>query len=272
MSSHGHLFDHARYLVQSGFFSKKEIFERVADMCRDTSEDLSAVAPKLRGYTAKQLALREAEERTWTERTQSDQLDDAFAAMSQAGLVARQNSGWTLTTGWEDCWDEYRSRKERGEEPRGAVFYHEQDTERGVLGEGLYLAFGAFAEKDDEFPERNAEVAREVCAVLAEHGIAHEWDGDPRTRIRVLPFPWRKRQLTQAPPPPPKPTPWRRLAHADGRRWEARAAGAAVELRIIDADGDVIERKRPARDAAEATRAVESLVQEQIADGFAESG
>ena len=49
-------------------FSKKEVFARVAGMCRDTSEDLSAIAPKLRGYAAKQLALYEANERSWTER------------------------------------------------------------------------------------------------------------------------------------------------------------------------------------------------------------
>jgi len=268
--SHGHLYDQILYFVRSGFFSKKQVFDRVADMCLDPSEDLSAIAPKLRGYAAKQLALYEAEERTWNERSVNDELDAAFVAMNEAGLVALQNAGWTMSTGWEDCWYEHRQRKAHGKASRGAVFYHEQDTERGVAGEGLFLAFGVFAEEDDQFPERNAEIGREVCAFLSEHGIDHEWNGDPRSRIRVSPFTWRRRRNTQAPPMPAKPTPWRRFQHGDGRRWEIRATGATVELRIGSADDEVTERKRPARDETDARKVVETLIQEQIADGFSE--
>src|SRR5581483_6386920 len=113
----------------------------------------------------------EAEERTWTERTVSDRLDAAFAALNRAGFVALQNAGWTKTTGWEDCWGECHERRKGRASRRGAVFYHYQDLERGGAGQGLMLGFGVFLEEDVGDTEDNARVAAEVCRVLSEHGV-----------------------------------------------------------------------------------------------------
>ena len=58
-----------------------------------------------------------------------------------------------------------------GATPRGAVFYHTQDLERGVAGEGLMLGFGVFHEDNDGDLEGNARLGQEVCQVLAAHGV-----------------------------------------------------------------------------------------------------
>lgn len=191
-------FDHVRMMIDSGCYSKKQVFDCIAQEVAGNAA-LAPEGPKLRGYAAKRWSAREAEERTWTEQSMNDALDAAFAALNQAGIVALQNAGWTNTTGWEECWDLYNERKEAGATPRGAVFYHTQDLERGVRGEGLMLGFGVFHEDNDGDLEGNARLGQEVCQVLAAHGVATVWAGDAKTRIQIPPFPWRKRTSTSTP-------------------------------------------------------------------------
>lgn len=279
-----HLYDHVRMQIDSGLYTKKEVFDTIERECSDrTVPVLAAEQPKLRGYAAKRWTLRESEEQAWTTRTTNDCIDAAFAALNQAGIVALQNAGWTMSTGWEDCWAEHERIKEAagseaagsetaGGAPRGAVFYHTQDLERGVEGQGLFLAFGAFHERDDGDPAANAQIAAEVCAVLRQHGVEAEWDGEPQTRIRIPPFPWRKRRSSRAPETPLPPTPWRRLRHPDGRSWQARLSGRWIELRIDLGDDDPLERRRehPSEQAAQAE--FSALLRDQLADGFTEEG
>jgi hypothetical protein len=63
--------------------------------------------------------------------------------------------------------------------------------------------------------------------------------------------------------------PFRRFTHPDGRQWEIRVAGSAVELRIT-ADGETVTRKRPFDAPVLAATDLEASVQEQLADGFTE--
>ncbi len=263
------VYERVRMMIDSGLSSKKEVFDAISQELADNPE-LAAEGAKMRGYAAKRWTAREAEERTWTERTDNDRLDAAFAALDRAGFVALQNAGWTMTTGWEDCWFECARRRERGESPRGAVFYHTQDLERGVAGQGLMMAYGVFHEADDGDLAGNAQVAAEVCRILGEQGVATQWDGDPKVRIQVPPFPWRRRRHTTA---PPEPGPWRRFRHPDGRTWHLRLAGATIELRLtLAGEDEPLHRRRSHADACAAQAAAEALVNEQLADGFTEEG
>lgn len=262
-----YVYERLRTMIDSGFYSKKEVFDAISQEIASAPE-LAAEGPKMRGYAAKRWTAREAEEATWREQTANDRLDAAFAALNAAGFVALQNAGWTNTMGWEDCWAVYQERRERGESPRGAIFYHYQDLERGVAGQGLMLGFGRFHEQDDGDLPGNAQVAAEACRILAAHGVATSWEGDPRTRIEVLPFPWRRRRHTVA---PPAPSPWRCFRHRDGRAWHVRVAGATIELRIyLSGDDEPIERRRPCEDAGAAALEADALIAEQRAEGFTE--
>ncbi|MBZ0116124.1 MAG: hypothetical protein K8H88_04000 [Sandaracinaceae bacterium] len=64
--------------------------------------------------------------------------------------------------------------------------------------------------------------------------------------------------------------PARRFAHPDGRVWEVRLEGARLFLWFVDETGEAIERVRSFSDGATARRELETLVQEQLADGFVE--
>jgi hypothetical protein len=63
--------------------------------------------------------------------------------------------------------------------------------------------------------------------------------------------------------------PFRRFTHPDGRQWEIRQVGSAVELRIT-ADGESVTRKRPFDAPVLAANDLDDQVREQLADGFTE--
>jgi hypothetical protein len=252
------LFAHLQMLVRSGLVDASTLFRRADDM----AEGDAKLARMLRGFVANRLREQDALEATWHERTCNDNLDDAFAALNARGVVALQNAGWTMTTGWEDANEEIARREAAGECVLGATFYHEQDLERGVAGEGLMLVYGACDGSD----EKGIALGHLICAVLTEHGIATKWDGDIRVRIAIQPFVWRKRRTTAA-PPRPVVLPTRCFRHPDGRRWTIAAAGHELQITIVFDDGETISRKRP---TAHAQADLELLVDEQLADGFIE--
>ena len=177
-------------LIQSGFHSAEEALE----LLDDAIEELEA-PPVWRKWMTKfaaELEQRQRErEREWSERTTNDRLDAVFAELDGGRFVALQNAGYTMSEGWEDV-HEHRARS--GKTKIGAVFYHGQDLERGVAGEGLLLAYGTF---DGDDPEGDVKVGREICEVFAGHGFELEWNGDPNQRLRVRPFAWQRRYFTR---------------------------------------------------------------------------
>lgn len=276
MSEHGHLFDRVRQLIKTGC-SKKDLFDTIRVMTADPKTD--AIAPKLRGYAAKLWNQAEFEERTWHGVTTNDRIDKAFEFLDQSGIFTAQNYWCCSRCGHSAAASEMTERK-----TRGYVFYHEQDTDRGVEGEGLLLAFGSYEGED---PNTEA-IGREICSALDSFGIPHQWNGSSSSRIAIEPFEWRKRRVTTAPPIPPgeigkvlprktndessadEPAPRppefdARLTHTDGRVWTANMMDGALQLCIRDADGD--EFKRLVK-CANPQQELDSRVAELLADGF----
>ena len=133
------------------------------------------------------------EEATWRERTINDRLDAAFGDLEARGIVTAQALGFTLQEGSalidEMCAD-------RGGGVRGSVFYHRQDLEHALDGEGLMLAFTGYGSD----PGAEEAIGREIVHVLQHHGVPVGWNGSARSRIEVEPFVWQKRRTTKAPP------------------------------------------------------------------------
>ncbi len=167
-----------------------------------------------------------------------------------------------MTTGWEDANEEIARREAAGQQVLGATFYHEQDLERGVAGEGLMLVYGACDGSDD----KGVELGKLVCTVLAEHGIETDWNGDIRVRIRVMPFAWQKRRSSVAPPRPVHVKP-RVFRHRDGRCWTIAGTGREMTITIVFDEDDPIVRTRITSDLQ---TDMEQLIAEQLADGFIE--
>ena len=134
------------------------------------------------------VAEQRAREAAWVGPSTNDAIQIAFADLGMQRIIALENAGFSVSSGWEEVADA------RGGAPDawGATFFHEQDVERAVWGEGLFLAFGAFARGEAHGAE-SLRLAAVVRSTLARHGVATAWHGTIRSRIHIEPFEWRRR-------------------------------------------------------------------------------
>ena len=122
--------------------------------------------------------------------TVNDRITAAFEAMAGEGLIALENAGYTRSDGWDDV----REVADGVPDAFGGVFYHGQDVEQALAGEGLNVRFGAFSGRDDDA----REVARRAIGLLEAHGVPTRWSGDVGRVVTVAPFAWRRRRRDQA--------------------------------------------------------------------------
>jgi hypothetical protein len=88
-----------------------------------------------------------------------------------------QNAGMTMSNGISDVSEEFHRRRPDG--VMGYCFYHGQDLERAVAGNGLMIAFGAINEGASE----KVGVGRVVKDAVERHGFVVAWNSDPETRF-----------------------------------------------------------------------------------------
>lgn len=191
------ILDEIRKWVWSGFHTPEEVEEMIDDILEEGVDEA-----RLRAAVPVEFAKKQASEATWPEVTDCDRLDRAFLELEQHGIVALQNAGYTMSDGLDDVAD---ARAERGgDRCSGYCFFHGQDLERALAGDGLVLAFGTFTTDESH----RSEVARRICSVLQQHGLVAEWSGDPTKRIQVPKIDWQRRQpRPQLPPAAPHPEP-----------------------------------------------------------------
>jgi hypothetical protein len=171
--------ERARARVAQGFDRQDEIVASLLDELRDEPVDPRDVEAAV----AEAMAAHRAAQAEWPIPTDCDRLDRAFAQLEASGIVARQNWTCCQTCGHAEMGDELDERAQ------GYVFFHMQDTESAVEGDGLYLAYGSIA------PGQAAarSVARRVIRALQREGLSPEWNDSAQTRIRV-PLDWKKRR------------------------------------------------------------------------------
>lgn len=174
-------------LVRGGFETAEDIVTIVCEEMYAPGE-LDRVAVE-RAVAASVHAL-EVDKRSWPETTDADRIDNAFAELSLRGVLALQYAGNTLSDGLGDV-AEVRATHPEKESLFGYCFFHAQDLDRAVRGEGLFLAFGALDAKASE--EEAARVGRIVVEELARQGLPTEWSGDPTQRIALPTIVWQRR-------------------------------------------------------------------------------
>ncbi|MCY1018577.1 DUF6891 domain-containing protein [Pyxidicoccus sp. MSG2] len=193
--SRKHLFARVECAVRGGFEDEEELLESLEQWVEDELGESSGVlTEQLQDHARKLLQEQRVREAGWSEPTLNDAIDSAFDELNQRGIVALENAGYTMSDGWSDV-NEVASYQDTP--PRGAVFYHGQDLERGVAGQGLMLAFGAYENNSAKHAAASLAIGREVCEVLGRHGVKTEWNGSVEERIQIPPFEWRKRRWSE---------------------------------------------------------------------------
>lgn len=199
------LFDAVDMLVRSVPMTEDEMRNRVSNLVEDAGAD-PAVQLALEARARAGIDAQRKAEETWPAITTNDRIDAAFADLDASGIVTLQNAGYTQSDGWSDVNDLANERLARGKRPRGATFFHGQDLERGVRGEGLRLTFGAYEDDESKRAAADEAVAVMVVDALVRRGVDARWTGQVKDRIEICPFAWQKRlyavrRMTPAPLP-----------------------------------------------------------------------
>jgi hypothetical protein len=174
-------------LVRSGFYDKKGLMRIVGEELYAPGElDPAEVAVAI----DEEIAKHEAEKKTWPAVTDCDRLDAAFVALNKRGIIALHNAGFTQSDGYEDFRAALKSHPNRST-VTGYCYYHSQDVESAVRGEGLFLAFGPVQPKDEEV--KGPQIGNVIREELERAGLKVKWDGTFANRMSIPQFVWQKR-------------------------------------------------------------------------------
>lgn len=179
--------------VAAGFSSRQQIIELAVERHQDdaSESELRALARELAGsvfhrHLKSQLG--------WPLVTDCDRLDIAFALLAEKGIVTRHHfdcDGDEEGEDDEDIIDEMDRVIAAGHRARGYAFYHQQDTEAVVDGNGLCISFGTGSR--DESEQAALRIGNEVADALRQQGLAVDWDGTWSRRISVW-MDWKRRR------------------------------------------------------------------------------
>ncbi len=177
-----------RRLVWSGFYDAPAVRDIVLEEIFQPGEiEPDWVERQIDEEFARKLAV----ERAWPLVTDCDKLDRAFDELNDSGIVALQNAGYTQDDGIEDVTEIYQELGGEESPVEGYCFYHGQDLERAVDGEGLLLTFGDILGDD----AKGEEIGERIVEVLHRHGLGVTWSGTIAERIELPEIQWRRRYV-----------------------------------------------------------------------------
>ncbi len=177
-----------RSRIREGFESVHDIVENATHYALEEHgrEDLQ---PSIKQLVAELLAEHHAEQAGWEPSTDCDRLDEAFANLNGAGIVARQDFSCCNNCGFTEIWDEIDA-EEKHRPVDGYVFFHLQCTERAIQTGQLLLAYGCVEENEAAFQR----VADRIVAELRKVGLDAKWEGTAGHPIAVNGIVWQKRR------------------------------------------------------------------------------
>ena len=177
-----YIFEAIKSRVWSGFYDEAGIHQLIDDILEQNADE-----PMLRACVPTEFEKKQNAELTWPKQTACDRLNNAFESLNSKRIVAIQNAGYTMSDGLGDVGDMLHQIGR--DNARGYCFYHGQDLERAVKGDGLMLAFGDL----DDTPEGKIEIGDTVSDVMRENGFDVEWNRESEKRISLQPFDWHRR-------------------------------------------------------------------------------
>ncbi len=186
--------DAFRSRLAEGFDTPDEVLDRVCEFFDEADADtVRAIATAELPVALRQ---RQAEQQSWPATTDCDRLDAAFDELNSMGIMARHH--WTCcgTCGSAAMPDEFERLDGhwRGTPIIGYTFYHIQNTESAVEGDGICLGYGSTIADDAEamYEARSVEIGHTVVRVLTAHGLKTDWNGSLDRKICIN-LDWKRR-------------------------------------------------------------------------------
>jgi hypothetical protein len=174
---------HLRGLVR-GFGDLATVVDDGVDYMVGTAEIPRGLAEQ---FAAEELEALRAEQESWPAVTDNDRLDLAFDTLNNNGVFAAQDYWCCSTCGHSAAYDELVQSKGKY---NGYVFFHQQDTESGVRGAGVYLGFG---HKEADGDAKDAAIAQQAIDELTRRGLRVTWNGSALQRPLVQ-LEWQRRR------------------------------------------------------------------------------
>ena len=180
--SERYVYEAIKNWVWSGFYNEADIQEMMDDILDGDCDE-----KMLLSLVSKEFELKKSEEANWPGETDYDRLAKAFDKLHEEGVCALHNAGYTMSGGLEAVTEAVAQASAR--RYRSYCFYHSQDMERAIKGNGLYLAFGSL----DGDETLSVEVGKAIVSALQANELEVEWNGGTKDRIFLPKITWQKR-------------------------------------------------------------------------------
>ncbi|MFJ2193041.1 DUF6891 domain-containing protein [Kitasatospora sp. NPDC087861] len=178
----GHLEDRLRLTLAAGYTTRAELAGLAEDYL--VSGDHRPLSRDQAEQLADRLWLERVGEQTgWIGETDPERLTRAFAALTAAGLTAREHFACCRSCGDAEI------AAAAAPDAHGYVYFHTQGTDSAAAGHGLSLRYGGF----DASPLTTTAIGHEVVAALTDAGLPAVWNADPSHAIEIRPLLWRRR-------------------------------------------------------------------------------
>lgn len=183
------IFDSIYTQVRSGFYSLEEIQTNIIEEIEDNGfeDEISEEWAYNQINEVYDELLKESE--AWGTNTQTNRLIVAFDELAESKIIALHYSGFSTDDGEYEVEEVERTLIDNDEKSEGYCFYHGQDLERAVRGEGLYITFQKLNNVSDAV---SREVAQKIVDVLQKHDLKVDWNGKATTRIFLPDFKWER--------------------------------------------------------------------------------
>lgn len=186
--------EYAELYVRAGYLTRTEAVEALVETMIDDAGLSDEAVRAAAGAAVDQWFARVNDEATQWGITDNDCLALAAADLERFGILFRENYSCCQNCGFGEIEEEIAASRDNGSEYRGFAFFHEQDTESAVRGDGLHLAYGAVGEFADEpaYDEAAVAVGHEIVDALRRAGLRPRWNGRIEQRIEIRKIRWQR--------------------------------------------------------------------------------
>lgn len=179
---------YARQLVRGGYVDRGQAIDLVEDYAEVELGSPQAIDAE--ALVDREIATLQREQRHWEAVTSHDRLRAVMEGLEMSGIVAREDFCCCAECGNAEIGGELERAGKAGIPPLGYAFFHQQDTEAAVEGEGLYFSYGAA--QWDATEREHIAIGRKVVKALEAAGFSPSWNGRLDRRIH-LPMTWQRR-------------------------------------------------------------------------------